>query len=306
MRFVKKDLANIPPSLISADALRDIEQIANKNPFVEISSAIYKGEYKDSGGRLQSKVRDYLNVAYKGKCAYCEQYCKAEIEHYRPKKAVTEDRGHAGYYWLCYSWSNLLPSCRYCNTEGGKGNQFPILDNNKRVRNPEFVGSKLDNSKCDANKSPLLNEGPYLLNPEIDSEFLDYFGFNIAADKLGVEINGIDAEERGKKTIKICNLNRPDLKLKRLEVYYQMKKKIEIIFELNASAYLANENVGEALGFVFKEIEDEAKDDSLSHTLLRGFVMSDVNNFETHFCPYLDSAGQREIAIQAFRNYKAG
>src|SRR5215216_5117455 len=109
MRYVVKDLNDIPPSLITQTALDDIEKIAIRDPAVGIKESIYKGDYKDAEGKNQSQVRDVLNKFYKEKCAYCEQTCKAEIEHYRPKKAITDDKTHNGYYWLCYTWSNLVP-----------------------------------------------------------------------------------------------------------------------------------------------------------------------------------------------------
>jgi hypothetical protein len=307
MRYVRKDLDDIPPSLVSNKALGDIEKIAVADKTVVISDKIYKGTYKDSEGKSQSEVRDYLNKYYKNKCAYCEQYCKAEIEHYRPKKAVADDLTHNGYYWLCYTWSNLVPSCRYCNTEGGKGNKFPIINTTKRVRTPEFVFSKLDVSKCQASNAPLISEEPYLLHPEIDSYPENFLSFKISPSKNGVEIFGIDVKKRGATTIDICNLNRNDLKLNRLEsVFYHIKKKIKLIFDLNATGQLANEHIGEAFGLIFKEIASESSSETLTHILLRRFIIENVHNFEQHFAPYLDSEIERNITVRAFKLYKTG
>ncbi len=304
MRYVKKNLIKVPPSLKSEQAIIDIEKIASGNKEI-ISDKIYKGDYKDAEGKSQSKVRDFLNEYYFGKCAYCEQHCKAEIEHYRPKKGVTEDSTHQGYYWLCYSWSNLLPSCRYCNTEGGKGNKFPIIKTSKRVSSPEFVSLKLDTSKCDASKNPLATEEPYLLHPEIDSSPESFLSFKISQDKNGIDIIGIDLKNRGEKTIEICNLKRESLRLNRLEsVYYNIKKSIMLIFDLNASGALDNSKIGDAFAVVFKQIEKDSKDQTLTHTLLRKFIISNINNFRDHFTPYLDSQEQRDIVSQAFNNYK--
>jgi len=247
MRYVKKDLQEIPPSLISAQALADIEKIAIRDNKTVILDRIYKGDYKDAQGKSQSKVRDYLNKYYYGKCAYCEQTCKAEIEHYRPKKGVFEDSTHHGYYWLCYSWNNLVPSCRYCNTEGGKGNKFPLIQNGKRVTIPLFRNGRLDVTKCNASKAPLIKEEPYLLHPEIDRNPEVFFSFKIRDDKNGIDIVGTDKLNRGEKTIEICNLRRKDLGLNRLqEVYYNFKQNIKLIFDLNALGKLSNEDVGPA------------------------------------------------------------
>lgn len=306
MRYVEKDLKDIPPTLIAPKTLEDIEKIAIKDANVQIKDSIYKGVYKDADGKSQSEVRDILNKFYKQKCAYCEQTCKAEIEHYRPKKAVIEDKLHNGYYWLCYTWSNLVPSCRYCNTEGGKGNQFPVINKGKRVTEPSFILGKLDKSKCQAFDSPLLEEEPYLLHPEIDNDPHNFLSFELSEDKNGVTIIGIDEKERGKKTIKICNLNRSDLRLNRLkEVCYHMKQKINIIFTLNANGTIPDDKLGDSLALVYKELEKESKDNTLTHTLLRKFLIFDAKNFEDYFLPYIDSEPVREIALESFRVFKS-
>ncbi|MEF9674035.1 hypothetical protein QNM99_25505 [Pseudomonas sp. PCH446] len=38
-----------------------------------------------------------------------------DVEHYRPKGAVSEDASHPGYWWVAMDWDNLLPSCIDCN-----------------------------------------------------------------------------------------------------------------------------------------------------------------------------------------------
>ncbi len=112
---------------------------------------------------------------FHGKCAYCECYIEdfqhGDMEHYRPKGAVTDEndepilvrdekgqpRPHPGYYWLAYDWKNLLPSCTDCNQPGvikgkkiGKRNRFPVIG--KHATTPEEVE----------------REKPLLLNPVID------------------------------------------------------------------------------------------------------------------------------------------
>ena len=100
--------------------------------------------YKTAG------VRDGLNAGFGFKCAYCESFFGATqpvaIEHYRPKAKVTTEQGDKpGYYWLAARWANLLPSCTDCNSPRqqemagvrvtvGKGNQFPIANEDKRAQ----------------------------------------------------------------------------------------------------------------------------------------------------------------------------
>jgi hypothetical protein len=65
------------------------------------------------------EVKRRLEALFHGKCAYCEtfyaQSAPMDVEHYRPKGAVDEDKDHPGYWWLAMGWDNLLPSCIDCN-----------------------------------------------------------------------------------------------------------------------------------------------------------------------------------------------
>ena len=85
-------------------------------------------------------VKKELRWAQYRKCCYCESNFDAtgygEIEHFRPKGAVQQERGrrveYSGYYWLAYDWNNLLMSCKRCNI--AKGSLFPLVDDGARAR----------------------------------------------------------------------------------------------------------------------------------------------------------------------------
>jgi uncharacterized protein (TIGR02646 family) len=177
-----------------------------------ITDSIYREAYDTPDGK-RSRVEDQLALSYKHKCAYCERLCKADIEHYRPKKKVSGQTSDPGYYWLCYEWSNLIPSCATCNREGAKHSHFPVLGQ-WAITHPVLDDGKLDLDKFKANISPLIDERPYLLHPEIN-EPADYLAFEIDAHKQGIRIKGIDVDGRGDKTIAICKLNRQELLLDR-------------------------------------------------------------------------------------------
>jgi uncharacterized protein (TIGR02646 family) len=191
---VEKDLNAIPNSLQDADcnnSLASILVVGNGN---NIDSEIYQGiknnKNSDSFGDVQQALKDL----YHNKCAYCESpEFNPQIEHYRPKKGVSnrpkKSKKHKGYYWLCYDWSNLVPACSKCNTGHGKNNQFPLLDESKRIFAPTS-----NNSAIFLNQE----EQPYLLHPEID-EPKNFFRF----DDKG-NIFGIDTQGRGEMTIEIC------------------------------------------------------------------------------------------------------
>ena len=94
-------------------------------------------------------VREAFEKHSNGKCWYVE--CKSsgarnDIDHYRPKSRVAEDRTHPGYYWLAFDWRNLRLSCQHANRRGrnwesgetgGKSDNFPLVNPERRARGPE-------------------------------------------------------------------------------------------------------------------------------------------------------------------------
>jgi uncharacterized protein (TIGR02646 family) len=99
-----------------------------------------------------------------------------EIDHYRPK---------SHYYWLGYSWENLLISCKPCNTK--KGDNFPLRDESRRATTHD---------------DDLSAEKPLLIDPYIDepSEHLYWRGALVTHHT-----------DRGEATIQILDLNRDEL-----------------------------------------------------------------------------------------------
>jgi hypothetical protein len=169
--------------------------------------------------RLYKELRQiFLFDAFHKKCAYCEANASAnyavQVEHYRPKAAVTQGRkstAHPGYFWLAYEWWNLLLSCAYCNTDHtdpirekshpGKKNEFPVR--RERVQAPtgdpdQWLGS--------LNEEEALLLNPYFDHPEQHIDFQPETGMAVSLD------------ERGRATIEICDLNRPSLCERRLEL----------------------------------------------------------------------------------------
>ena len=86
-------------------------------------------------------VRQSLSAAQRDKCCYCESRLGVTShrvgEHFRPKGAVQQDSDqrmeYPGYYWLAYSWTNLLMSCDVCNSTH-KRYLFPLSDHSERGR----------------------------------------------------------------------------------------------------------------------------------------------------------------------------
>ncbi len=132
------------------------------------------------------KVKDFLYESQYGKCCYCERKRdkrETDVEHFRPKAEVKEaGEKHQGYWWLAYSWGNLLIACKTCNQQYKKS-QFPLKNEEKRAY---------------TENSGLGEEEPFLIapleeNPEL---FIDY---DLGETRLMAKAMG--KCERGEKTI---------------------------------------------------------------------------------------------------------
>lgn len=231
---VVKDFDQVPDALRKPEIAAAIATLLTTNNRDVIKSDLYRGKTILPDGTVKHIVVEALMQLYHDKCAYCE--CKEfdpQVEHYRPKNKVTSAAGHTGYFWLAFEWSNLVSTCFDCNKIGkGKGNRFPLIggESSRVSQAPVFHGNTLDPAQIRPDRPPLSIERPYLLHPEVDQPE-QFFSFNNKG-----EIKGIDIEDRGKKTIEICNLNRRNLKYRRqqaLDVYVTPIKDILLVFNSN-------------------------------------------------------------------------
>ena len=176
---VKKKFQNIP-SILTKKARKDA---FNQN--------ITSGKYADEKNKYKvASVQKRLHTIYHLKCAYCEKSLldsPRHIEHYRPKSI---------YYWLAYSWDNLLLCCGSCNSF--KTNNFETTNAAVKYNNEAFVNIHTLGHRYNE------IEEPQIINPETE-DILDLISF----DKTG-QIKSTDA--RVQHTINTaCNLNRSDL-----------------------------------------------------------------------------------------------
>jgi len=186
---VYKDYKKIPDSLNYSEHKTRIRNLL-----------IDKNQHSMQGYENED-VKILLHTIYNSKCAYCESKQRnavLNIEHYRPKGNVKDIdnnliTNHLGYYWLTYEWSNLLLSCPDCNSQKNKGNKFPLVDEAKRIFNP-------DANKSNWNSNAMKTEKPLLLNPEIDNP----------NEHIEIQFDGTlkGLTEFGIATIEICKLNR--------------------------------------------------------------------------------------------------
>lgn len=194
-----------------------------------------KKEYKFNNS-LYGEYKRILNRISDEKCFYCESIITdthpGDVEHYRPKSEVYEDKKHPGYYWLAYDESNFLLSCEKCNRGGSKSTHFPIKG--VRVYKP---GENLD------------KEEALLLNPleEKPEEHLDFCPKNFDQGKSEL----VPVTPAGKTTIETCNLNRERLAKNRSE------KQVNTITNLNVQITIAisTNEYGRIPGIFYTEIK---------------------------------------------------
>jgi uncharacterized protein (TIGR02646 family) len=143
-------------------------------------------------------TREVLREASYGKCAYCESQSDStrlgEIDHYWPKhRAEGLRKGEIypdHYWWLAYSWDNLVFCCQACNR--AKRNRFPV------------IGKRLESGNPSGAEQPLL---------------LDPYSTHDPSEHLWFEEDGTvrPISDRGDVTIQVLALNRPGLVERRRE-----------------------------------------------------------------------------------------
>jgi 5-methylcytosine-specific restriction endonuclease McrA len=126
-----------------------------------------------------------------GKCAYCEKRLEQasyyETEHYRPKDY---------YWWLAWTWENLLFACFECNRMH-KGTQFPLEDETARLV---------------AEAPPPGTEAPLLIDPfDTSIDARDHIVFRRDVVQRRERWRPYGSTPRGEATIRICGLDRASL-----------------------------------------------------------------------------------------------
>jgi uncharacterized protein (TIGR02646 family) len=152
----------------------------------------------DFDSSIWMAAREVLREASYDKCAWCESQSNstvpADIDHYRPKhRAEGLHKGEIHpdhYWWLAYSWNNLVFCCQACNR--AKRTRFPV------------IGKRLEPGAPSGAEQPLL---------------LDPYGTDDPSEHLWFEDDGTvrAISNRGDVTIEVLALNRPDLVERRQE-----------------------------------------------------------------------------------------
>lgn len=195
-------------------------------------------------------IKKKLLKAQYDKCCYCESEFLATdygaVEHFRPKGSVRQDNNSReekpGYYWLGYTWSNLLVSCSRCNTSH-KGIRFPLQNPDGRARN---------------HNDTIEDEEPMLVDPGAEDP-RDHMRFRFDAP--------VALAPRGEATIDVLGLERYGLADARLKwakiirMMYQAKKGLE-------QGQDHQERIDELTLFLEKSVIPSAKYSSMAIDLL--------------------------------------
>jgi uncharacterized protein (TIGR02646 family) len=112
------------PAELAAERAREL-------PRVRTIAAARRPTKEDIGDRYKV-AHDALWRAQHFKCCYCEsreQSKRNDVEHFRPKARADRKPGARedhGYWWMAWTWANLLFACRNCNQPPAKSDQFPL------------------------------------------------------------------------------------------------------------------------------------------------------------------------------------
>ena len=247
---IDKDSDDVPPSLDSLTTQQRRNELIQEGAYLRDKK--YQRRYK------QRDVKQKLEKIYRDKCGFCEQCIERfDVEHFRPKSI---------YYWLAYSWDNLLAVCPTCN--GNKDNDFKVLRD--RVGSAEETDlSRIHHLAKEYDEQ----EGNQLIHPERE-----------AADTLLIfEKNGSIAsdDDRAIYTIDLCGLNRNRLKDRRKKLWDDLAKKIRARFaeyQLKKEEERDPKVLKEAIGQVIKDFASDTDDLKNEFIAFRRYVIR-------HFSP---------------------
>ncbi len=178
----------------------------------------------------------------------------AHVEHYRPKST---------YYWLAYSWDNLLLCCDKCNVY--KANHFET-DGEKAA----FSEDDLTHIHDLAKRYNEL-ESPRLVNPELE---------DVESRLQFTETGDVDSDDkRVKYTIETCRINRNSANEKRKTIYDDFSKKFQVkMYEYKMKK--DPESIGAIKGLIVDFIED-SKNPRKEYLAFRRWIIDKTRYFQS-------------------------
>jgi uncharacterized protein (TIGR02646 family) len=262
MRFIQKPLHldGIPDSLRFPSPNnfegRDVPEVA-KTTHEKRSAVILQGKYNSDFDDRYKKpdVKAALDNIYHRKCAYCEQEIEQmQVEHYRPKHI---------YYWLAFSWDNLLCVCPFCNVY--KSTNFEIMNLKAAVSASDLTNSNINDLGSLYDQLEL----PKLVNPEVTNP-----DGMLAFEKDGT-IHSDDP--RFQYTIDTCRVSRTYLKDKRKTILDDFRKHIRDAYLENTDAHDRSVAVKTVLNQLKASLSDEEKPFlAFRHYLAQNWVKEEI------------------------------
>lgn len=148
-----------------------------------------------SGARIELSGYEVVKAALAEmqhyKCCYCEKVEEQpkyrDVEHYRPKSQ---------YWWLTWTWDNLLFACVDCNREH-KRERFPLA--------PGSVPLAVEQLPPGSEQPLVLDPANRVSDPSAEIEFRP------ERVQRRERWRPYGLTERGRTTIDVCGLDRPSL-----------------------------------------------------------------------------------------------
>ena len=196
------------PGIIPPSSLTDPAERKKKSLELQAEHAAAQAEGRPMKFKKSiygsAAVKNVLRQISHGKCGYCDQRVAGiyygDVEHFRPKSK---------YWWLAYTWENLLYACEICNRVYKK-TRFPI-----KGREASGPGSDLD------------GEDPLFINP-LDEDPELYIAYDADGEGASIVPKNQESKERVEACRKYYGINRETLLnsrrlvLKHLKVYYAL------------------------------------------------------------------------------------
>lgn len=199
-------LAVEPPLILSSDRVKREKE--RMNEFFSQTAKRKQSRYKFRDRHLHdNEVENALAELFKGKCAYCESLIQpsqtSRTNLFRPKQFAMNLDGAVSkthYWWLYYEWHNFYSSCSICDSS--KSTRFPVRGRRSQAQ------------------QSLSKEEALLIDPCRKEDFNEDH-FYPKEDGFMVELT-----RRGKITIDIFKLNRPNLIEARKKVVSEVRELI--------------------------------------------------------------------------------
>ncbi len=217
------------------------------------------GKYCSSDNLYKpNQIKVALDLIYHRKCAYCEKSLKdadRHVEHYRPK---------VPYFWLAFSWDNLLIACKKCNE----------LKNNQFIKHLEGQQLQYNNETLQTAQSQIqsynLIEKPLIINPEQETEasLKTHFTFDLKTAEI------VAISPQMKTTIEVCQLNRKELVELREDELVKLKNHLrQDLFTWKTQ----KEDLTKALSSTFVKFKSEIHSE-ISFVAWRNFIIQNWKN----------------------------